>query len=163
MEAFNIYPEYQIAKIEKTEPVKVHLLPVKWTPEAVVKYIKECRAGKGIPMFFTRYAGEQYKADGKLAARSSCWGGSDSGSVFWVGVPKEDIEMMERTKGDWRALLIKYAPEEFKLQIPQFPPELKELYEEESRVSDIEKAIKMLKELEEYKLRKRREELEKVV
>ncbi|HEX68392.1 MAG TPA: hypothetical protein ENG13_04940 [bacterium] len=77
----------------------------------VKKFILACRRDEGIPMFKTRFAGQRFWGNGVLAV---CWGGHDNvESKFFYGVPKEDLELIEESIGDWRKLLRKYGtPEE---------------------------------------------------
>mgnify|MGYP000144318727 CR=1 FL=1 len=77
----------------------------------VTKFILACRRDEGIPMFKTRFAGQRFIGNGVLAI---CWGGHDKvGSVLFTNVPKEDLELIEESIGDWRKLLRKYGtPEE---------------------------------------------------
>jgi len=86
----------------------------KWEPKKVVEWIVACRKDYGVPMFKSHYARLHYQVKGKPAVLAICWGGYDgTPSVMFTDVPKEDLELIEESIGDWRKLLRKYGtPEE---------------------------------------------------
>jgi len=91
--------------------ITVHLPRVEWKPEKVVRYIEMCKKDMGVPIFLTRYAGVPFEEEGKPAIMAKCLGGFDTvGSVYFVNVPKEVWEEVDKIRRDWEHLLLKYAP-----------------------------------------------------
>jgi len=86
--------------------------------ETVGKWVKECIMGGGLPMFRTRYAGARW---GENMVMAVCYGEEEpplSGG-FFIDVPEEDIERMERETGDWRWIVEKYGDEELKAYVAE--------------------------------------------
>jgi len=77
----------------------------------IADYIVACREDGGIPIVKTRYGGEPIRTDdGRKAALVVCWGGKGMiEGKFFINVPDEDIERMEREIGDWRVLIERYG------------------------------------------------------
>jgi len=77
----------------------------------IADYIVACRQDGGIPIFKTRYAEEPLRTvSGERAVLALCWAGKGSIEGKWfVNVPEEDIERMERELGDWRFLIEEYG------------------------------------------------------
>ena len=98
-------------------------LPKKeWNAKNVMEFIEGCRVSHGIPMFKTGYGGEDFEVFGKKAVMGVCWGGRDTGSVMFVGVPEEEHKELKMRSGDWHFLTIKYAPEKYK-KLLKYPVE----------------------------------------
>ena len=75
----------------------------------VAKWIVDCIADTGVPMFRTTIV------DGKPTLMGVCWGGHNYvGSVKFENVPEEDLELAESTTGEWRIFLKKYGDENIK-------------------------------------------------
>ena len=92
--------------------VKGHKLVEEWSPNNVVNFILACRRQGGIPMFMTHFAGMRFKYDSSNAVLSKCWGGSgEEISRYFYKVPEKDVETIEEGTGDWRKLMLEYAPE----------------------------------------------------
>jgi len=85
----------------------------KWKPDEVVKYIEMCRViERGVPVFKVKFGNAYLTVNGKKAVLASCWGGYDFlQSVLFVGVPEEDVKVLESTTSDWLYLLEKYGKE----------------------------------------------------
>ena len=77
----------------------------------IADYIVACRQDGGLPFFRLTYAGQPLvTSDGRRVVLGLCWGGK--GAVegqYFVNVPEEDLERMERELGDWRWLIRKYG------------------------------------------------------
>ena len=70
--------------------------------EAIRKFIRECVAAGGVPIFRTKYGGRRIKGNGVVAA---CWGAGDrvpGGTIY--NVPPDIIREMEEKVGDWKWL-----------------------------------------------------------
>ena len=92
--------------------IRGHGMVEEWKPEAVTDFILVCRRQKGIPTFTTQFAGKRFEFDSSNAVLVKCWGGDGPEiSRYFYKVPKEDIEIIEESVGDWRKLLAKYSPE----------------------------------------------------
>lgn len=87
----------------------------KWNKKDVVDFIVECRKDKGIPMFKVKFAGKKFEVNGKPAVLAICWAGFDRvKSRMFYDIPKEDYELIEKSKEDWKLLLEKYGTEKDK-------------------------------------------------
>ena len=77
----------------------------------IADYIVACRQDGGLPFFRLSYAGQPLvTTDGRRTVLGICWAGKGSIEGKWfVNVPEEDIERMERELGDWRFLIEKYG------------------------------------------------------
>lgn len=86
--------------------------------ESMPKWLKQCIKSGGLPVFRTRYAGARWGEDMVMAV---CYGEEEpplSGG-FFTGVPKEDVEKMEKEAGDWRWIVEKYGDAELKTYIAE--------------------------------------------
>lgn len=101
--------------------------PASW--EEVGDYVYECRVlDHGIPVFVTSYAGQRFELNGRNAVHARCFGGLDRvGSRWFVDVPLEEVERIEREVGDWRWIARKYLPPEKAREAERAPFELKRL------------------------------------
>ena len=95
--------------------ITLHLPEKEWNKRDVIRYILGCRETEGLPIFKTKFAGLQLKADKGNAVLFICWGGreTEEPSVVFTNVPREDINFLEEGYSDWKRLLDKWAtPEE---------------------------------------------------
>jgi len=86
--------------------------------ERIGEWLKACIMGGGLPMFRTRYAGARW---GENMVMAVCYGEEEppiSGG-FFIDVPEEDIERMEKETGDWRWLVEKYGDDELKAYVAE--------------------------------------------
>lgn len=75
----------------------------------VAKWIVDCIADSGVPMF------RLSELNDNVTLLGVCWGGRNMvGSVKFANVPKEDIDLAESMTGEWRLFLKKYGDEELK-------------------------------------------------
>jgi hypothetical protein len=84
--------------------------------EKIGEWIEKCIMSGGLPMFRTRFAGARWDDDKVMAV---CYGSEEppiSGG-FFTGVPKDEIEKMEQTTGDWRWIVDKYGSSELKAYV----------------------------------------------
>lgn len=103
--------------------VKGHILG-KWK-EDMPKWIKNCIMSGGLPMFRTRYAGARW---GDEMVMATCYGEEEppiSGG-FFIDVPSEDIDKMEKSTGDWRWIVEKYGDDELRAYVAEkyHPPKV---------------------------------------
>ncbi len=86
-------------------------LKAPWNKDYVIKFILDCREDGGIPMFRTKYAGIPIEYAGTRAVIGICWGGRGNApdSILLYDVPKDVVKELEREKGDWKYLLMKYG------------------------------------------------------
>ena len=69
--------------------------------EALVEFVKKCRAAGGTPMLRTGYGGVEF--EDKLVV--ACWGEADKvpgGTI--TNIPKQLIDKCRETKGDYKYL-----------------------------------------------------------
>ena len=85
-----------------------YLPVVKWK-DNVAKWIVDCLEDRGVPMFrISHFAGD-------LAVTGVCWGGLNKvTSVKFIDVPKEDIDVIINTTGEWHVFLKKYGTDELR-------------------------------------------------
>ena len=122
-------------------PKHREVIKLPWTPENVKRFILECRADGGIPMFRTHYAGIPFEYAGQRAVVAICWGGYGRApdSVLFFNVPEDIIKELEREKGDWKFLLLRYGTVEDLIKAMKYPVILTH-YKESAEL--IEKIIK---------------------
>jgi len=83
---------------------------VEWTPSSVMNFIESCRNDEGIPIFKTKFAGVPIWSVNGRGVLGICWAGKGKApdSVVFTNVPDDIYEEIERKKGDWRFLTVKY-------------------------------------------------------
>ncbi|NIW46529.1 MAG: hypothetical protein GWN30_17770, partial [Gammaproteobacteria bacterium] len=83
---------------------------VTWSPGAVAQRIVECRADcHGIPVFRTRFAGEEMLVNGEPVVLMVCYRGGDRCSgTFFVNVPEDQVDAMRQQSGEWQLFLQKW-------------------------------------------------------
>jgi hypothetical protein len=100
--------------IRQVITVKGHVIG-NWK-EKIGEWIEKCIRSGGLPMFRTRFAGARWDDDKVLAV---CYGEEEppiSGG-FFTGVPKDEIDRMEQSTGDWRWVVDKYGSSELKAYV----------------------------------------------
>lgn len=86
-----------------------YALPTVEWKQNVAKWIVDCLEDHGVPMFRMSHIGDQ------PAVTGVCWGGLNRvTSVHFVDVPKDDIETIVSTTGEWRIFLKKYGNDQIK-------------------------------------------------
>jgi len=95
--------------------IKLHLPKIPWGDKGknIVELIERCRISEGIPILKTEYGRIPFEVNGEKVALYSCWGGYNTGSWVITKIPNEDYEMLKERFGDWRWIVIKYAPEKY--------------------------------------------------
>jgi len=89
---------------------ETHLPKEKWNKENLMKFILDCRADKGLPIFKSRFAGIRFMGKEGYEVMGLCWAGHNLvGSRMFTNIPKEDLTLIEEGISDWRMLLNKYG------------------------------------------------------
>jgi len=89
-------------------------LPVVEWKGNVAKWIVDCLEDHGVPMFRVSHYG------GDIAVTGVCWGGLNRvTSVKFVDVPKEDLDTIVNTTGEWHIFLKKYGSDELKHKVKE--------------------------------------------